>query len=84
MNMSGANSTIGISNVVLQYKISGRYSASDADVLAEKLNNQACIEADSYGGVLVVSSRYRNAGGIDGIVRKNSEECGLYFEEYSV
>ena len=84
MNMSGANSTIGISKVILQYKISGRYCADDADVLAEKLNNQACIEADSYGGILVVSSRYRNAGGIDGIVRKISEECGMYFEEYSV
>lgn len=81
--MSGANSTIGISKITLQYKISGRYCADDADVLAEKLNNQACIEADSYGGVLVVSSRYRNSGGIDGIVRKISKECGLYFEEYS-
>lgn len=34
--MSGANSTIGISKVILQYKVSGRYSASDADVLAKK------------------------------------------------
>lgn len=50
----------------------------------KKLNNQACIEADSYGRVLVVSSRYRNAGGIDGIVRKIAEECEMYFEEYSV
>ena len=82
--MSGANSIIGISKITLQYKISGRYSATDADVLSEKLNGQACIEADSYGGILVVSSRYRNAGGIDGIVRKISEECGMYFEEYSV
>ena len=82
--MSGTNSTIGISKTTLQYKISGRYCADDADVLAEKLNNQVRIEADSYGGVLVVSSRYRNAGGIDGIVRKISEECGMYFEEYSV
>ena len=84
MNMSGDNSTIGIRNITLQYKISGRYCADDADVLAEKLNNQACIEADSYGGTLVVSSRYRNAVGIDDIVRKISEECGMYFEEYSV
>ena len=82
--MSDANSIIGISKITLQYKISGRYSATDADVLSEKLNGQACIEADSYGGILVVSSRYRNAGGIDGIVRKISEECGMYFEEYSV
>lgn len=82
--MSGANSIIGISKVNLQYKISGRYSASDADVLSEKLNDQACIEADSYGGILVVSSMYMNASGIDGIVRKISEECGMYFEEYSV
>lgn len=73
MNMSGANSTIGISKITLQYRISGRYCADDADVLSEKLNNQACIEADSYGGVLAVSSRYRNAGGIDGIVRKNRQ-----------
>lgn len=81
---SGANSIIGISKITLQYKISGRYSATDADVLADKLNDQACVEADSYGGILVVSSRYRNASGIDGIVRKIAEECGMYFEEYSV
>lgn len=83
-NLTNSNSTIGIGKVILQYKISGRYSASDADVLSEKLNGQACIEDDSYGGILVVSSRYRSASGIDGIVRKISEECGLYFEEYSV
>ena len=82
--MIGANSTIGISKVTLQYKISGRYCADDADVLAEKLNNQACIESDSYGGILVVSSRYRNAGGIDGVVREIAEECGMYLEEYNV
>lgn len=82
--MSGANSIISISKITLQYKISGRYSATDADVLADKLNDQACVEADSYGGILVVSSRYRNASGIDGIVRKIAEECGMYFEEYSV
>lgn len=80
--MSGANSTIGISKVTLQYKISGRYSASD--VLADKINDQNFIEADCYGSTLVVCSRYRNASGIDGIVRKIAEECGLYFEEYSV
>lgn len=82
--MSGANSTIGISKITLQYKISGRYSASDADVLADKINDQNFIEADCYGGVLVVSSRHRNAGAIDGIVRKISEECGMYFEDYNV
>lgn len=82
--MSGANSIIGISKITLQYKISGRYSATDVDVLADKLNDQACVEAGSYGGILVVSSRYRNASGIDGIVRKIAEECGMYFEEYSV
>lgn len=79
--MSGANSTIGISKVTLQYKVSGRYSASDADVLTDNLNDQNFIEADCYGSVC---SRYRNAGGIDGIVRKIAEECGMYFEEYSV
>lgn len=84
MNTSGANSTIGISKVILQYKISGRYSASDADVLADKLNDQNYIESDCYGSILVVCSRYRNASGIDSIVRKISEEFGLYFEEYSV
>lgn len=82
--MNNSNSTLGISKIILQYKVSGWYCADDADVLAEKLNNQAYIEADSYGGVLVVSSSFRNAGGIDGIVRKISEECGMYFEEYSV
>lgn len=35
--MSGANSTIGISKITLQYKISGWYCADDADVLAEKI-----------------------------------------------
>lgn len=82
--MTASNSTIGISKVILQYKISGKYSASDADVLAENINDQNYIEADCYGGTLVVCSRYRNAGGIDSIVRKIAEECGLYFEEYSV
>lgn len=82
--MSEYNSTIGISKVTLQYKISGRYCADDADVLAEKLNNQACIAADCYGSTIVVCSWCRNAGGIDGIVRKIAEECGIYFEEYNV
>lgn len=82
--MSGANSKIGISKVTLQYKISGRYSASDADVLADKINDQNFIETDCYGSTIVVCSRYRNAGGIDGIVRKIAEECGMYFEEYIV
>ena len=49
MNMSCANSTMGISKITLQYKISGRYSASDADVLADKINYQNFIEADCYG-----------------------------------
>lgn len=84
MNMSGDNSTIGISKITLQYKISGRYSASDAEVLADKINDQNFIEVDCYGSTLVVCSRHRNAGGIDSIVRKIAEECGLYFEEYSV
>lgn len=84
MNMSGANSTIGISKVTLQYKVSGRYCASDADVLADKINDQNFIEADCYGSTLVVSSKYRNASGIDVIVRKIAEEFGLYFEEHSV
>lgn len=84
MNMSGANSTIGIRKIILQYKVSGRYSAYDADVLTDKLNDQNYIEADCYGSALVVCSRYRNASGIDGIVRKIAEECGMYFEEYSV
>lgn len=82
--MTNSNSTIGISKVILQYKVSGRYSATDADILAEKINDQNFIEADCYGSTLVVCSRYRNAGGIDSIVRKIAEECGLYFEEYSV
>ena len=82
--MAESNSTIGISKVILQYKISGRYSASDADVLAENINEQNYIEADRYGSTLVVCSKYRNASGIDSIVRKIAEECGLYFEEYSV
>ena len=82
--MIESNSTIGISKVILQYKISGRYSATDADVLAENLNDQNYIEADCYGSTLVVCSRYRNASGIDSIVRKIAEECGMYFGEYSV
>ena len=82
--MTESNSTIGISKVILQYKVSGRYSATDADVLADNINDQNFIEADCYGSTLVVCSRYRNAGGIDSIVRKIAEECGLYFEEYSV
>mgnify|MGYP000949632122 CR=1 FL=1 len=84
MNMSGANSTIGISKVILQYKVSGRYSVSDADVLVDHKNYQNFIEADCYGSTLVVCSRYRNSGGIDSVVRKIAEECGMYFEEYSV
>ena len=82
--MTESNSTIGISKVILQDKVSGRYSATDADVLADNINDQNFIEADCYGSTLVVCSRYRNAGGIDSIVRKIAEECGLYFEEYSV
>lgn len=82
--MTNSNSTIGISKVILQYKISGRYSASDADVLTDNLNDQNFIEADCYCSTIVVCSRYRNASGIDGIVRKIAEECGMYFEEYSV
>ena len=82
--MAVSNGTIGISKVILQYKISGRYSAFDADVLADHINDQNFIEADCYGSTLVVCSRYRNASGIDSIVRKIAEECGLYFEEYSV
>lgn len=82
--MTAPNSTIGISKVTLQYKVSGKYSASDADVLAENINDQNYIEADCYDSTLVVCSRYRNAGGIDSIVRKIAEECGMYFEEYSV
>lgn len=82
--MTVSNSTLGISKVILQYKVSGRYSASDADVLAEKINDQNYIEADCYGNTLIVCSRYRNAGGIDSVVRKIAEECGMYFEEYSV
>ena len=82
--MTESNSTIGISKVILQYKVSGRYSASDADVLVDKINDQNYIEADCYGSTLVVCSRYRNAGGIDSIVRKIAEECGMYFEEYGV
>ena len=81
--MTESNSTIGISKVILQYKVSGRYSATDADVLAEKINDQNYIEADCYGSTLVVCSRDRNASGIDSIVRKISEERGMYFEEYS-
>ena len=84
MNMSGANSIIGISNITLQYKISGRYSASDADVLDKNINDQNYIEADCYGRTLAVCSRYLNASGIDSVVRKIAEECGMYFEEYSV
>lgn len=82
--MTESNSTIGISKVILQYKVSGRYSATDADVLADKINDQNFIEADCYGSILVVCSRYRNANGIDSIVRKIAEECGMYFEEYNV
>lgn len=82
--MTDSNSTIGISKVILQYKVSGRYSASDADVLAANINDQNYIEADCYGSTLVVCSRYRNAGGIDSVVRKIAEECGMYLEEYSV
>ena len=82
--MTNSNITIGISKVILQYKVSGRYSASDADVLANNINEQNFIEADCYGNTLVVCSRYRNASGIDSVVRKIAEECGLYFEEYSV
>lgn len=82
--MTASNSTIGVSKVILQYKISGRYSASDADVLADNLNDQDFIEADCYGSTLIVCSRYRNASGIDGIVRKIAEECGMYFEAYNV
>ena len=82
--MTASNSTIGISKVILQYKVSGRYSASDADVLAANINDQSYIEADCYGSTLVVGSRYRDAGGIDSVVRKIAEECGLCFEEYSV
>ena len=82
--MIGSNSTIDISKVILQYKVSGRYSASDADVLAEKINDQNFIEADCYGSTLIVCSRYRNAGVIDSVVRKIAEECGVYFEEYIV
>lgn len=41
--MSGANSIIGISKVTLQYKIPGRHSASDADVLADNINDQNFI-----------------------------------------
>lgn len=82
--MSGANSTIGISKITLRYKISGRYRADDADVLVDKINDQNFIEAYCYGSTLVVCSRYRNASGIDGIVRKIAEECGMHFEEYSV
>ena len=84
MNRSGANSTIGIIKITLQYKISGRYSASDADVLAKNINDQNYIEADCYGRTLTVCSRYRNASGIDSVVRKIAEECGMYFEEHSV
>lgn len=84
MNTSGANSIIGISKITLKYKISGRYSASDAGVLADKINDQNFIEADCFGSTMVVCSRHRNSSGIDGIVRKMAEECGLYFEEYSV
>lgn len=84
MNTNGDNSTIGISKVTLQYKISGRHSVSDADVLADHINDQNFIESDCYGSTLVVCSRHRNASGIDGIVRKIAEERGLYFEEYSV
>lgn len=82
--MTASNSTIGISKAILQYKISGKYSASDADVLVDKINDKNFIGADCYGSTLVVCSRYRNAGGIDSIVRKIAEECGMYFEEYSV
>ena len=82
--MTNSNSTIGISKVIFQYKISGRYSTSNADVLAEAINDQNYIEADCYGSTLVVCSRYRNSSGIDGIVRKIAEECGMHFEEYSV
>lgn len=82
--MTESNSTISISKVILQYKVSGRYSATDVDVLANNINEQNFIEADCYGNTLIVCSRYRNASGIDSIVRKIAEECGLYFEEYSV
>ncbi len=82
--MTNSNSTLGIRKVILQYKVSVRYSDSDADVLAEKINDQNYIEADCCGSTLAVCSRHRNASGIDSIVRKIAEECGLYFEEYSV
>ena len=49
MNMIGANSTIGISKITFQYKVSGWYCASDADVLTDNLNDQNFIEADCYG-----------------------------------
>lgn len=83
-NLTNSYSAIRIGKVILQYKVSGRYSATDADVLAENINEQNHIEADCYGSTLVVCSRYRNASGIDSVVRKIAEECGLYFEEYSV
>ena len=82
--MTESNNTLGISKIILQYKISGRHSATDADALAEIINDQNFIEADCYGSTLVVYSKYRNASGIDSIVRKIAEERGLYFEEYSV
>lgn len=84
MNMSGTINTIDISKVILQYKVSGRYSATDAGVLAKKINEQNYIEADCYGNTLVVCSKHRNSGGIDSIVRKIAEECGMYFEWYGV